>query len=253
MERQRIFWVVLTVTIFVVIVLVAGVYLLRQKPQAAATPSGTITPITGPGTQIFEYSPEKPQTQTGAGTEQQKPGEPQTMHFYIGEGAEKPPAPPQPVQPTEKPPVPPAPQPQAQVPQAQQPKPQPPVQPPQKIVQAPVAPAHPRVVAAAPRRTTAPVKVAAKPHPLHREVDYWIQTGSYKSQSKAEELIATLADKGLAGKVFSYEAPAGTFYRVRIGPYTNPGEATKFLSIVKQIQGLEASFVSQVGGVRNFN
>ncbi len=248
MEKQRIFWVVLTVSVFVVIVLVAGVYLLRQKPQAATAPSGTITPITGPGTQIFEYSPEKPQAQPGA---EQKPGEPQTMHFYIGEGVEKPPAPPQPVQPT---PVPPAPQPQPQAPQAQaqQPKPQPPVRPPEKVVQAPVAPAHPRVLPA-PRRSAAPVKVAVRPRPAHHEVDYWIQTGSYKSQSKAEELIATLADKGLAGKVFSYDAPAGTFYRVRIGPYTNHGEATKFLSIVKQIQGLETSFVSQVGGVRNFN
>ncbi len=235
MERQRIFWVVLTISIFVVVVLVAGVYLLRQKPQPA-TPPGAVTPITGPGTQIFEYSPEKPQVQTGP---EQKPGEPQTMHFYIGEGVEKPPAPPQPVQPTEKPPMPPTPQPPAQAPQ--------------KAVQAPPVVAHPKAVMAAPRKPAAPAKVAVRPRPTHREIDYWIQTGSYKSQSKAEELIATLADKGLAGKVFSYDARGGTFYRVRIGPYTNPGEADKFLTIVKQIQGLESSFVSQVGAPRNLN
>jgi cell division protein FtsN len=84
-------------------------------------------------------------------------------------------------------------------------------------------------------------------------VDYWIQTGAYKSQSKAEELVATLADKGLTGKVFSYDAKGGTYYRVRIGPYSNHGEADKFLSIVKQIQGLESSYVAQVGGLRNLN
>ncbi len=252
MERQRIFWVVLTVSIFVVIVLVAGVYLLRQKPQAAVAPPGTITPITGPAPQTYEYTREKTQGQTGT-TTGQPPGEPQTMHFYIGEGVEKPPTPPQPVQPEKLavPPAPPAPQPQPQ-PQVQA---QAQVQPrqPAKAVQAPVPAARPKALVAAPRRAAPFARAAVRPRPSRPEVDYWIQTGSYKSQSKAEELVSTLADKGLAGKVFSFDAAGATFYRVRIGPYTNHGEADKFLSIVKQIQGLETSFISQVGGVRNLN
>ena len=259
MEKQKIFWVVLSVSVFVVIVLVVGVYLLRQKPQAVSTPPGAINPITGPGPQIFEYSPEKPQAQTGTGTEQ-KPGEPQTMHFYIGDG-EKPPAgtppaagqnppavtPPAVSPPAVQPPIAARPPVAAQPPAAAQ---QPLVR---KPAATPPAAAHPRVAAAVPRKPAPAVKAAVKPRQPRRAVDYWIQTGSYKSQSKADELVATLADKGLSGKVFSFDAAGGTFYRVRIGPYTNTGEADKFLSIVKQIQGLESSFVSQVGGLRNVN
>ena len=231
MEKQKIFWVVLSVSVFVVIVLIAGVYLLRQKPQAVSTSPGTVNPISGPSPQVFEYSQQKPQGQTGTGTEQ-KPGEPQTMHFYIGEGAEEPASPPA----TPQPPI-------AQTLPAAPPAQ---VQPPTPPTKVPAVPTHPRTVAAAPRKLPAASRPAVKPKEVRRAVDYWIQTGAYKSQTKAEELIATLADKGLSGKVFSYDSHSGTFYRVRIGPYRNQGEADKFLTIVKQIEGLESSFVSQV-------
>ena len=242
MEKQKIFWVVLSVSVFVVIVLIVGVYLLRQKPQAAAAPSGAVNPVTGPGPQIFEYS--QPQSQTGA---EQKPGETQTMHFYIGEGAERPPAnvpqtqgPPPETGVTGAQPAPPSAQPQ-------------PVTPAVPSVRPPAVTPRPLVTAALPRAAHPFAKTIIKPHEAHREVNFWIQAGSYKSQSAAEELITALAAKGLAGKVFSYDVHGGTYYRVRIGPYTNHGEADKFLSIVKQIQGLETSYVSEVGGLRNIN
>ena len=47
--------------------------------------------------------------------------------------------------------------------------------------------------------------------------------------------------------MFSSSLRNETFYRVRIGPYSNKGEAEKFLSIVKQVQGLESSYISMVG------
>jgi cell division protein FtsN len=260
MEKQRIFWVVLSVSVFVVIVLIVGVYLLRQKPLAVSTPPGAVNPITGPGPQVFEYSQQRPQGQTAPGTDQ-KPSETQTMHFYIGEGAEKP----QtniPQAPVGQPQTQPSAQPQAPGTQAQpqapiaQAQPQAPIaqaQPQAPGVQPPAPPLHIRV-AAVPKKNTEIARVTVKPREQPaRVVDYWIQAGSYRSQSKAEELIATLADKGLSGKVFSYDAHGGTYYRVRLGPYTNQGEADKFLSIVKQIQGLESSYVSQVGGLRNLN
>lgn len=240
MEKQKIFWVVLSVSVFVVIVLVVGVYLLRQKPQVASASPGAVNPISGPGPQIYEYSQQKPQGQTGT---EQKPGETQTMHFYIGEGAEKPGAPAPSAQPQ-------APGAQPQAPGAQA---QPQTQPQAQSAQTPGPASHPRTVAALPRKVPVTVKTPVKPRQARKAVDYWIQTGAYKSQSKADELISMLADKGLTGKVFSYDSHSGTYYRVRIGPYTNQGEADKFLSIVKQIQGLETSYVSQVGGMRNLN
>ena len=251
MEKQRIFWVVLSVSVFVVIVLIVGVYLLRQKPLAVSTPPGAINPITGPGPQVFEYSQQRPQGQTAPGTDQ-KPSETQTMHFYIGEGAEKP----QtniPQAPVGQPQTQPSAQPQAPGTQAQPQAPIAQTQPHAPAVQPP-APSPRNRMAAVPKKNTEIAKVTVKPREQSaRAVDYWIQAGSYKSQSKAEELIATLADKGLSGKVFSYDVHGGTYFRVRLGPYTNQGEADKFLSVVKQIQGLESSYVSQVGGLRNLN
>ena len=249
MEKQKIFWVVLAVSVFVVIVLVVGIYLLRQKPQAVTSAPGTVTPISGPEAQVYEYSQQKAQP----GTEQ-KPGEPQTMHFYIGEGGEKPGAPgAQPQAPGTQPQAPgaqsSAPGALPQPPGAQVKPPAPPI--PAASTQIPTA--HPRPTAALPRKPALTAKMPVKAKQPHKVVDYWIQTGAYKSQSKADELIAMLADRGLTGKVFSYDSHSGTYYRVRIGPYANQGEADKFLSTVKQIQGLESSYVSQVGGARNLN
>lgn len=244
MEKQKIFWVVLSVSIFVVVVLVAGVYLLRQKPQPVTSTPGTVNPITDQGTQVYEYSQEKPQAQTPGG---EKPGEPQTMRFYIGEGGDKGQQTAQKPQPVEKP----SPTPPTQV--------QPPQAPAQQQVLAPptVPPSAParvspqtgtQAAAQAVKKPSHPVKQAAVKPRAVRHVDYWIQTGSYRSQSKADELVTLLADKGLSGKVFSYDSNKAVFYRVRIGPYSNAAEADKFLGIVKQIQGLESSFVSQVYG-----
>jgi len=245
MEKQKIFWVVLSVSIFVVIVLVAGVLLLKQKPSAtAATAPGTVNPISDSGTQIYEYQREssaKPQASSSSQAPAQKPDDTQTMHFYIGEGGEKP-APAQGAQP-----------PAVTAPPA-------PVEPPPAAPAAPAvspqAPQKPAPAAQVAKAATAPaVKPAPQKHPSTQKgpqkvFDYWIQTGSYKSQDKAEQLAAQLGAKGLAGRVFSSTRNTETWYRVRIGPYTNKGEAEKFLAIVKQVQGLESSYISMVGAAR---
>ena len=53
--------------------------------------------------------------------------------------------------------------------------------------------------------------------------------------------------------MFSYAKSNETYFRVRIGPYTNKQEAEKFLAIVRRIQGLEASYISLVPGTRSVN
>jgi cell division protein FtsN len=62
--------------------------------------------------------------------------------------------------------------------------------------------------------------------------------------------VSLLESKGLGSRVFSWTSKNGTFYRVRVGPYSNKGEADKFLSLVKQVQGLETSYVSMVPAAR---
>jgi cell division protein FtsN len=162
------------------------------------------------------------------------------MHFYIGEGVEKPAGPETP-QGTTPPPA-----------ALQLEAPQKPAiaQPAPKQVTPPAQAARP--VAKAPQKP-GPIKPPAQTRTARRAVDYWIQTGSYKSQTRAEELAALLSGKGLSARLFSYVLGNVTYYRVRIGPYGNRGEADKFLSIVKQIQGLESSYLSMVGAAKNLN
>jgi len=161
----------------------------------------------------------------------QKPGDTQTMHFYIGEGGETTAAG-QGTRPfATTPPV------------AAQTGPEKPV--------IPAAQAGTR--AASVPQKAASITPPAQPRKAQRSLDYWIQTGSYKSQGKAEELATLLEGKGLNGRVFSYAAKGATYFRVRIGPYGNKGEAEKFLSIVKQIQGLDSSYISQAKAARNIN
>ncbi len=220
MDRQKIFWVVLSVSVFVVVVLVVGVLLLRQKPAALAAAPAAVSPLSDPGTQVYEYSRQAP---AADGTE--------TMRFVIGGedqqstqgGASSSSAPPA-----------------AGVQAA-------------PVTGAPVAKSVPAVKPPAPAKKQAPAASSAPKTAARTGPEYWIQTGSYKSQTRAEELATLLGGKGLAGRVFSYTAGKESYFRVRIGPYTNKGEAEKFLSTVKQIQGLESSYISMVGGAKRAN
>jgi cell division protein FtsN len=232
MEKQKVFWVVLSVSVFVVIVLVAGVMLLRQQPAGA--PRATVSPMTSSDTQVYEYQRTAPQSPTGTGPQAgapqagtPQPGDQQTMHFFIGEGGtQTPPAPGTTPQPAGSAPA------AGTAPLAAAPGP---VIHPQTMPRVKPGTAKPSVQARAPRKTP----------------DYWIQTGSYKSQSKAEEMVTLLEGKGLGSRVFSFASNGDTFYRVRVGPYSNKGEADKFLALVKQVQGLESSYISMVPAVKS--
>jgi cell division protein FtsN len=238
MEKQKVFWVVLAVSVFVVVVLIVGVLLLRQHPAGA--PRATVTPMNESGTQVFEYQREAPLTPPASGPQAGTPpsgtpssGDQQTMHFYIGEGAPSAPG---------------------TAPGASSSAPA-----------APAAPASPSVSSAPPAGSArtqavpqAPAQAfrpkAAKPAltaAAPKKAQYWIQAGAYKSQDKADELVKMLEGKGLSSRVFSYLSKSDTWYRVRVGPYTNRGEAGKFLSLVKQVQGLEESYISLVSAPKN--
>lgn len=218
MDRQKIFWVVLSVSVFVVVVLVVGVLLLRQKPVTEAAAPGTVSPISDPGTQLYEYS--RPVTPVD-GTE--------TMNFVIGDSGEPGPGPENPDAGAT-----------------------PPAVKSDTVAAAPVretAPAATTAPARKPQSTRAPAAAAA----TRAGPDYWIQIGSYKSQTRAEELSTLLEGKGLAGRVFTYASGGATYFRVRVGPFVHKGEAEKFLANVRQIQGLESSYISMVGTAGKVN
>jgi cell division protein FtsN len=222
MEKQKIFWVVLSVTVFVVVVLVVGVFML--KPAAPLAPTETVSPLSDTGTSIYEYSRETPQPATPQPTAPEpKTEQPEVMKITIGENGGK--------------------KEQPEKPQFQG----------GNVVEA--APA-PRVRETAKRAEPAPRKPqASKPAAPRaaRIVEYWIQTGSYRSQSRAEDLSQLLGSKGLSATVSTRCSDGETFFRVRIGPYANKREAGKFLDIVKRMQGLESSYISSVSSTRYIN
>jgi DedD protein len=226
MERQKIFWVVLSVSVLVVVVLVVGVMLLRPRSTALATVQPTVSPAES-GAQIYEYQREQT---TAAETPQT--GDEETMHFYIGEGGQtdagttpQDTGAPETSQPATQ---------ASEQPSAQQ----------QDATQQPAAQHQ--------ASTTKPVPAATqqKQATTKKVTEYWIQAGAYKSQARAEQLATVLTDNGLTGRIFSSTQGSDTFYRVRIGPYTTKGEAEKFLGIVKKLQGLQSSYISQVMGTR---
>lgn len=224
MEKQKIFWVILSVTVFVVVVLVVGLFLLKGRPDALAR-EPEAPPAAGSSTGIYEFG----RSASPAG------GDTEVLRFVIGDGGE-----------TEPPEAGPEESGSAAAPSASAPTVEPaPVKP------AAPAPSKPAVTPPARPASSAAASTAAAA--AARGPEYWIQTGSYKSQSRAEELSQSLAAKGLAGRVFSFAMSGQTYFRVRIGPYANRQEADKFLAIVKRIEGLEASYISLVSASRSAN
>jgi cell division septation protein DedD len=226
MEKQKIFWVILSVTVFVVVVLVVGLFLLKRSPDGlAVSPAATAPAVTAPAagtpTGMYEFGRDASSAQ----------GDTEVLRFVIG-GGETGTGEASPAAPGAAAPALPSGSPASAKPAAP-------------------AAAKPAVPAAAKSATTSPA--AAKPAATARGPEYWIQTGSYKSQTRAEELSQVLTAKGLAGRVFSFSKTNETYFRVRIGPYTNKQEAEKFLAIVRKMQDLEASYISFVPGTRSVN
>lgn len=72
---------------------------------------------------------------------------------------------------------------------------------------------------------------------------YWVQTGSFSTQNKAEGVKEVLASKGITSIVENRDVNGTLFYRVRVGPYTSSNEADYWLSLIKTINGFEDSQV----------
>ena len=83
--------------------------------------------------------------------------------------------------------------------------------------------------------------------------EYEIQVGSYKTRSRAETVNDMLDDLGLAGTIRTRDIDGATYFRVRIGPYQNQDEASKFLTWLKGVEGLQDSYISQVTRQKTIN
>jgi DedD protein len=106
------------------------------------------------------------------------------------------------------------------------------------------APARPKPQAApAPAKPGSPAKPAAAPAPAKPRDSYWVQTGSFSLQTRAEGARELLAARGIASVIENRDVDGKTWFRVRVGPYTSQNEADYWLSLIKNIQGFEGSQV----------
>lgn len=223
MERNRVLWVIFSISLFLVVVMAAGLYFLRPVSREGAEMAAREAPSLR-SFDAFEYVRGKSQLPE-LEEEREEPGD---MVIIVGEKEEKLPAGKQEGQ-LPRAPIVPAPSPQAA----------PTV--PEKAV-APVQSKPVQPAAAAPA-----ARPAAKPAPREVKVtEYWIQAGSYTSPSRAEEVAAVLEEQGLASKITTRALSGKTYYRVRIGPYQSKAEADKFLEWVKAVKGFGSSYISMV-------
>ncbi|MDR1073300.1 MAG: SPOR domain-containing protein [Treponema sp.] len=89
---------------------------------------------------------------------------------------------------------------------------------------------------------------AAQPPASSGKYNYWIQTGSFATKPRAENVQIALKDKGISSKIESAVVKGNSVYRVRTGPYTTHNEATYWLKLIKSIdmEGLDESWIDQV-------
>jgi len=99
---------------------------------------------------------------------------------------------------------------------------------------------------AAAKTTTATRTTPATPANTSRAInDFWVQTGAFSAQVRAEDAKELLAAKGITSIIENREINGRIWYRVRIGPYTSEREANHWLEIVKLIDGFNDSQIRQ--------
>ena len=101
-------------------------------------------------------------------------------------------------------------------------------------------------------RPTVATASAKRPQKVYVK-EYEIQVGAYRTKHRADSVNTLLGDIGLAGTIRTRDIDGVTFFRVRIGPYSNQNEASKFLTWIKDVKGLEQSYISQVTRQRTIN
>jgi len=217
MEKQKIVWVILAVTLLLAAVLAGGLYFLKPNAvKIAGTGKKAGAALTDAGFSSYEYMKGKTKL---PGLETTGETKPQEMTIVVGEKPENASA-------------------------SGAVKIAPPARTLKKSVPIKPKPVQIKKRVTQPKRTVKTRKTV-KPKPKSIK-EYWIQAGSYKSNSKAEELKSQLTSKGITSRIITRDINGTTFFRVRIGPYVNKNEAEKFLSWIKKINGLEKSYISLV-------
>jgi cell division protein FtsN len=246
MEGKKVLWVVFSIALALVVILAAGLFLLRPRQPASAA---QVRPGAAPSLEGYDPYEYVRGTSAPPGLTP-LPAESEPVVIVVGE----PPASQPPVQPAIAPLE--SPQERASAlpaPVAQsEARPERPSAPPERAPQERVAAGAPTAAVKPAKQTAA--KPAAKPAVKPKSVsvtEYWIQAGSFSSASRAEEVSRRLEERGLATRTITRDLNGKTHFRVRVGPYTSRAEAQKFLGWIQELKGFETSYISMVASRRS--
>ncbi|MFP4383678.1 MAG: SPOR domain-containing protein [Spirochaetia bacterium] len=90
--------------------------------------------------------------------------------------------------------------------------------------------------------------------PEYRTVsEYWIQTGSFKTMDRAEYANTLLSEHGISGVITTKSVNNVTYYRLRVGPFGDKKEAEKFLGWIKSDTDFQGSYISLVSSKKLVN
>ncbi|MFP4431952.1 MAG: SPOR domain-containing protein [Spirochaetaceae bacterium] len=106
------------------------------------------------------------------------------------------------------------------------------------------SPARPQPVRAAPT-VTEPRRV--------RVTEYWIQVISSPSRDTVEQAKLRLEEERLSGRITSKSVDGRDYYRLRVGPYDDKSEASKFLDWIREINDFSGSYISEEYPLRAAN
>ncbi len=92
---------------------------------------------------------------------------------------------------------------------------------------------------------TAPRRAPEAPTREVQVTEYWIQVIATTSRDRVDMARERLREHELSGRITTKVVDGRTFYRLRVGPYTNKNEAAKFLDWVNDIEGFADSYISE--------
>ena len=208
MERQKILLVILSVSLFLIVVLAGSLFLFRPTPSREAGTPNAVQSLSQMDFDPFEYVKGVKEPLELDASKSLDTTEPEQLEIVIGESESAD---------------------ESEILSISQRKtPQTGVISASRTSQNP----KPQIVKSTPRAYTVE--------------EYWIQAASYKNRTRAEDLKMKLGTEGVPGTVTTRSIDGNSYFRVRIGPYPDKREAEKFLEWIKNIEGLGGSYISLV-------
>nr|WP_314992293.1 SPOR domain-containing protein [uncultured Treponema sp.] len=74
---------------------------------------------------------------------------------------------------------------------------------------------------------------------------YWVQAASLANRINAERARDKLAAQHMKVEIFTKETASGLTHRVRVGPFSNSTEAKYWLKNIQKIDGFEAGYITE--------